>query len=311
MNPDTEKIEFYQLRDMGRVISVATHLIRKHTGHLFRTVGLMTIPLLLASSTLYFLATSKTLDLAQNPESMGQTLPFLSFQYLFFILIAFVTYLTSVWATVYYMSLYEERGPENYDMSDIWSRVGKHGLMLIPAIIVYSIMLGLGAVLLSVIGGVLILIPFLGVLAIIGLFFGMLFVLSLYQMTITVLLVEKASIFNALGRAVTLLKGNWWKSVGVVFCSYIVVIAIAYVPTLGMTIYNVVSGLDAGGVPDPNRLRWIILVVQNIMLVLSFAGGILFHMSFTSLFYSLKEEKDRVSLTRRVQALAAADVPEE
>ncbi|MDX5319511.1 MAG: hypothetical protein LPK45_00490 [Bacteroidota bacterium] len=298
MHKEYEKLELYRNRDIGQMMGFAATLVRRHYKHMFRTIGLMSLPLVLAASTLYFLGTSRQLEVFSMIRSNPQVLQeqgLYNLNLILSYLASYFAFLSIVWGGVYYVQLYDEKGPENFQWNDIWNKVFEHGWKAIfgNIIIFFIIFTLMFLAILPAFTIILIPVTFILILGLSALTF-------LWEV---VYLFEKKNALESLDISFKLLKKQWWKAIGLLIISYAIVYGFIAIPTLGILIPNFIR--SATGAMNPineDTIFWI-LIFQNINTVVGFIASFFMVLSFTAFYLTNKERLFHVSLGRRIDQL--------
>jgi len=301
-----EKIELYKIRDVGQTMGFAIALIRRHYKHMFKTIGLMTIPLVLAASTLYFLGTTQQISDVQALGNNQFRTPgsFINGQLILAILISFLTYIAILWGCVYYVKLYDEKGPENFTWNDIWNQVFEHGWRLIFAIMLMGIIFFIVAIILTLVMGALVSIgPFMMVIILPLVFVGFIMFFILQITWMIVYLFERKPMFDAWSEARRLLSNRWWKGLAILFFSYLIIYGIFVIPSISLQLIPILRSLGIE-VPFSVNSPYFLMIYQNISTVLGFLTTFFIAMSYTGFYLTNKERNDNISLKRRVAQLA-------
>lgn len=290
---ETSKIELYQERDMGQIIAVAATIFRRHWKHMFRTIGLMSLPLFLMTSTLYFL-TGNSITSGELPNM--NSFKDLSLNMLLSGLSGYLAFTVLTWSCIYYIQLYEEKGPENFDATDIWNKVFNHGWQLLLVNIIYFVLFMLAAVVLFLTFFTFILIPVSLV--------AFLFLYTFFFFLPVVFLMEKRGIFPSIERALSLLKKRWLKAIGILICTVTVIMGFIFTPIFFGSLLSETLGGFGFEAQDLVQNAWIVILIQNVSLIFSFVATFFLMTGFASLYYSLVESRDLHTLTQRVEQLS-------
>lgn len=286
MNPDQAKLELYKVRDIGQMMGFAANLVRRHWKHMFKTIGLMSLPLMLMASTLYYLGTSNRADVFAPASGINLYLAYAAI---------YITYCTLFWGTVYYVQLYDEKGPENFQWNDIWAKVFKHGWWLLLANLIILFLFGLLATVSSKLIFTVIFIP-IALLLIFGLF-------AFTQLWTVIFLFEARSLVHSLDRAFKLMKDQWLRAIALLVCSLMVISGIVMMPVY-ISYFRIF--IDGIGYME-NFLQeelWLILLFQNLFIVLLFLSTFFNSLSFTAFYLSNVERMEKKHLKQRVARLS-------
>lgn len=294
MNHEQAKLELYRVRDMGQMMGFAANLVRRHWRHMFRTIGLMSLPLMLMASTFYYLGSA---DIWKGFDpALGQPANSIGMNMIFAYIALYVTYCTILWGTVYYVQLYNEKGPENFQWNDIWAKVFAHGWWLLLSNMVIFIVIGFMTALSFLLIFTVILAP-VTIVIVIGL-------VALSQVWTVVYLFEGKGLFDALDRSFKLLKKQWFKAIALLICCYMVVSGFIMLPAF-LGILGTILGGNVG-IEDvfSEENLWLILLIQNLSTILSFFTTFFLSLSFTAFYLSNVERLEKVSLKARVEDLS-------
>lgn len=295
MNEPQPKLELYRVRDMGQMMGFAANLVRRHYKHMFKTIGLMSLPLMLMASTLYYLGTAAVWEGFDPALGQMRTNPVNMNMFLAYIAIYF-TYSAILWGTVYYVKLYQEKGPENFQWNDIWAKVFAHGWWLLLSNILIFLIIGILAALSFLLVFTVILAPVSFLL-----FAGL---IAMSQVWTVVYLYEAKGLFVAFERCLKLLKKQWFKAIALLICSYMVVSGFIMLPAFIGLIGAMMGGnIGVEEIFSQDNL-WLLLLIQNLSTILSFFTTFFLSLSFTAFYLSNVERLEKVSLKARVEKLS-------
>lgn len=296
MQNNTDKLIFYKERDIGQMMGLAANLIRMHYKHMFRTIGIMTLPLVLMASTLNYLASVN--DLQRSRVDPFQSM--FSMSTLFSYLAIYLAYCAILWGCVYYVKLYEEKGPENFTWNDIWAKVFKHGWQLLFTNMLVFLIIGamsVGAILLIF---TVILSP-VSIILLLGL-------AGLSQLWTVTYLYEEAPILEALDRSFKMMKKQWWKNIGLLICSYFIVYGFVSLPGALLGLIGFGTGSLGAGM-EILESTFFLLAIQNFSTVVSFFSTFFLTFTYLAFYFSNKERLGKVTLKERVAKLAIEEIP--
>ncbi|MHB1277852.1 MAG: hypothetical protein ACYC1Q_05590 [Bacteroidia bacterium] len=295
MNHEQAKLELYKVRDMGQMMGFAANLVRRHWKHMFRTIGLMSLPLMLMASTFYYLGTADGWE-GYDPALGNPRGNAIGLNMIFAYIAIYITYATILWGTVYYVKLYEEKGPENFQWNDIWAKVFAHGWWLILSNIMIFILLGIAAGLSFLLVLTVILTPVTLLI--------LLALMALSQVWTVIYLFEARGLFSALDRSFKLLQKQWFKAIALLVCSYMVVSGFVMLPAY-LGLFGSLLGGNVG-IEDifSEENIWLILLIQNLSSILSFFTTFFVSLSFIAFYLSNVERLEKVSLKARVEKLS-------
>ncbi len=278
---------------MGQALITAIQLVKTNRKHFFKTAIMMVLPLFLATSTLSFLAESNYNPGASPLETLmrqlGTPLNLLN------LFASYIYTLSCFWAGVYYVKLYREKGPGNFEMADLWSEVFKDGWKLI-----FTFFLIFGLTLIVVLAGgffaaiTLVLIPVF--------YFCLLYVGVFIVQFITLYLAESNGFSNSIDRTLKLMKGRWFSGIGLLITCITIPFSFVFSPIMIMAVIDIDSFTQLFDLSSGYSIS-ILLLFENVFQILGLLYLLLLSMAFTVFYYSLSEEKDHVSLKTRIEAL--------
>lgn len=296
MKEEKEQLELFKVRDIGQMMGLAATLIRRHYKHMFKTIGVMSIPLVLAASTFYILGSTEQMNALNEITRGGRPpSPFSTWNIntLFSFVASYLAYTSIFWGTVYYVQLYDEKGPENFQYNDLWNKVFRHGWKAIFSNLIIWIISGFALGLSILVAFLIITVPltFILALAIMGFAF-------LWQI---VYLYERIAVFDAMDFAMKLMKKQWWKAIALALFSIIITYGFILLPTFIFAAFGI-SELESGQ-GDPSSFILMMLVFQNIATIVGYLATYFISLSFVAFFLSNKERILHVSLSRRIDKL--------
>jgi|GEM_PF-6719236 len=229
MNLAEEKIVFHQTRDIGEVLSTTFRVIRENPKTLLMGTLYFTLPFFVAGSLAMISAFDETLLASEDPGGMSASAALVSVLLLLagFMLsgLGMVMQITFVNETVKYLAV--NPGLPRPGVREIWRTVKTQFWKNILNALVWLILVSMASVMLNVL--VLIFIPAImiggesvaagAIAAIIFIFVLMLAMSYLYSISVPIFFIsvyEDINIFNAIGRALSLIhsgKDNFWGAI--------------------------------------------------------------------------------------------------
>lgn len=261
------KIELYQQRDFGQVISTTFDFIRQNFKHMFKGLLFICGPIVLLIvifQSFYFTTNSlgydwlnRTLELVQN---------------------------TIISCVIYgYISLYEKKGPGNVSFQDIVDVVKKKWLSLIGTQFVVGFLI--------IIGILLLVIP--------GFYFAV--VTSIVPV---ILLHEDKGVGQAISKAFDLIKDHWWETFGILVVLGIITIVVMVIMALPMTIISGISiahSLSSTEYIENNST--FLTIVAALITVISTFCYIIIYTGIAVQYFSLTEEKFHIGAQQKIDEL--------
>lgn len=289
---ESQKINLHESKDVGQTISVGMKILVGNYKHVFRTMGLMVLPIYLMATTMYFLLGRDMFQLSANPTG---GIAFSSFGVNFFltILCYYLAHVSLIWGAVYYVKLYNERGPGNFEMADLWTEVFKHGWKLLYALLIVGLLTGIVSVIAFLISAItIILIPVI--------YIGWIFIAAFLFFFPMVMLLEKEGISGSIDRTFKLLKGSWFKAIGILIVSYTMVMLTVIGP---MMILNIIFAENIIQFEDGTPNIGVLLLVQNILQIFSLFFSVIIQFSFAVFYFGCLEKLDKIGLRERIAKL--------
>lgn len=279
---------------MGQALITAIQLIKENRKHFFKTAIMMVLPLFLAASTLSFLTKGNYDPASTTAELLLHQ--FASPMSLVSILASYLYTLSCSWAGVYYVKLYLEKGPGNFEMADLWSEVFKDGWKLLFAFILIAILTLIVVLVAGFLAGItLVLIPVF--------YFWLLFVGVFIILFGTIFLVESNGFSNSIDRVFKLMKGKWLSGAGLMIVCILIPFSFIFSPMLIMAIIDIDSFRDIFELSSGAYSVSLVLLFQNVLQILGLLYLLLLNIAFAVFYFSLSEEKDHVSLKSRIENL--------
>lgn len=215
MTYPTNKIEFQAERDFGSRLNVAFDFIRRNFVPLITAMLVILTPLLVLGGALglifyrYLQASGIS---ANSDESIGMVIVGLSVFVFYLLVISFLP-ATIVYS---YIKLYRERPESVFTVEQVLGELKKYWLRLLGAMMLSYIVL-IPAFILFIIPGVYLAIP-------------MVFIPY-------IIIAEDLSFFDAMSRAIKMVRDNWWGTFGIIIVATIIGSLFSYVFQLPFMIF--------------------------------------------------------------------------
>lgn len=303
-------LDFRRIRTVGEVLNSTFVFLRHNTEKLGKSLLYYLAPVAALMATFSTLTQSSL----TNPDTL------LGFDVSLLFLIFFSVMVTmSVAVTVVhgYLMLYQDRGPEGFDVGDVrrllaakFFRIfGTMFFMLFLAFVGYMVSL----VPLALLAGMAVAFAGLGTVAVFVVSFvmvlGYLGFLAFFVVTLSLMLPmrmrEPIGLWAAAGRCFRLTRNNWWATFGVVFVAtllYFMLSLVLNIPYYILTIGGDLHAADAG----TGTLYSGLLVALN---VVATVGGMFFYsVPLTAMalqYFNLVERKEMKGLLQRIEAIHA------
>ena len=233
----TQKIEFYKLRDFGAKINALVEFLRENLGRLFLVLLLIGGPAALLLSLLLrnFFTTVFDFETMQSGNP-GDVFALLGGNYFLLLLISFLVITLIVSVTYTYMRLYNAGIAKETSLGDVLRQsLSKYGGL---------ILLGILSFIVIVAGVFFFILP--------GIYFAV--VLSIAY---PIYAFEDISVGGAFGRAFTLIRGKWWSTFGLIFVTSLIanivqiIFSVPFLIVYFMNIFTLVEEVQN----DPNSME--------------------------------------------------------
>lgn len=277
------KIELYQQRDFGQVISATFDFIRQNFKPIFKSLLFICGPVLLLLLVFQHLYLSSIFT-NYRPGSSNLLAIYTSPYYFASIFLGLLEN-GIVCCVIYgYISLYGKKGHGNVSFQDVLDLVKRKVGIIILATIVVGIMM--------VVGFVFLLIP--------GIFLGI--------ATIAVpaiILNEELGIGEAISKSFKLTSGSWWETFGIVLVLYLItalLMGILSIPAYIIGLVNVFHSASSGESPA-EALGTMVTILTIVVGVLKVFVYMIMYVGIAFQYYSLTEEKYHVGAQQKVNEL--------
>lgn len=288
----TQKINFYEKRDFGEKINVTFAFLRQNFAPLAKSILFIAGPaiLLIAVVAGIYQASIMGMGAGADPFDFAEILSQSSLTSFLSIFVSALL-VTVVYA---YLILYVERADyHNITVAEVWERVKRHYLVVVVSTFVYSVLVGLGFLLL--------IIP--GFIALAALSF-----LFIIQMK------EGLSLGAAFSRCFKLVSDNYLSTLGLIFVIAVLITIISMVVMLPFglalgvpTFFSITEGdglADSGG-----TLQVVLIIFQAISSLLSYLLYAILLIAVAFQYANLVEKKEAAGLLESVNTIGQTEQP--
>ncbi len=288
----TQKINFYEKRDFGEKINVTFAFLRQNFAPLAKSILFIAGPaiLLIAVVAGIYQASIMGMGAGADPFDFAEILSQSSLTSFLSIFVSALL-VTVVYA---YLILYVERADyDNITVAEVWERVKRHYLVVVVSTFVYSVLVGLGFLLL--------IIP--GFIALAALSF-----LFIIQMK------EGLSLGAAFSRCFKLVSDNYLSTLGLIFVIAVLITIISMVVMLPFglalgvpTFFSITEGdglADSGG-----TLQVVLIIFQAISSLLSYLLYAILLIAVAFQYANLVEKKEAAGLLESVNTIGQTEQP--
>lgn len=305
-----EKINFHVVRDFSELFNTATKFISQNFKHFFKIVILVVGPFLLISSIIGAFYQSHALKFVPQRGGLDAWKVIsnqFGWEYFIFLIFSILSGLVMV-ATVYsYMMMYSEKGPQNFDVTEVKTMVWKNitkvlkgflALMLITCGFVAAIMViaGFMYALLQVFAVILLVLLVLGLLLV-----APPFIWQFSSFYLVLLHDEDAGVRDALKKVRALVKGEFFSTWLLIVASFVVLMILSFVFSIPQFVYQMVMHLSALKGDSSDSIPF--LIVTSISTFFSTMIYAVFYVICGLHYYSLNEKKHGISLINRIDEI--------
>jgi len=288
---------FPYVRDFGQIISATIEFIRMHFSQLYKLLFICIAPIAAVSGIFTSYAMTDYFEviktISENPDISYLWNIFTMFLFSYGLLI--IASMLCMVFTIEYCILVHKQGREVFHLQSFIV----HCLRQVPRYFLRTIGLGL----LTTVASVLLIIP--------GIYLSVVFII-----TIPLLENEKSSFWDGVKRSISLMQGNWWRTVGLTLVVYIglsVVGGIFSVPMYIMTILKTIFVVESS-LEEPAYITFLIIFFTMISVVAQVILNSIYHIVFVFKYFSLVEMKEGSSLFTAINQIGSShesSMPEE
>ncbi len=292
----SEKIEMYRERDMGQVLNTTFRFIRQNFAGIFKLLAVVVFPLYIMGSTISSLGTIRSINASDGLGLPGQNDPFSQLSdmtaYAFLgMIVSMIAYVLLSCATVYSMEHYREHG-KIPTPGQVFNEIANYGWYLAIAYLVLGIFSVVFLILGSMLGGLFtVIMGPIGIVMVFLILAVMLVVLCPLLLFAPIFLLEKNGIINSIGRCYSLVKNNWLRTIGI----FIVLGVIMFIFILGPSAV-VANYQREHALSEPGSGMTAMIITQVLGTIFSIILSIILAYSYNVHYYSLREQKEKLSL---------------
>ena len=294
-----EKIPFHQERDFGQVLNATFRFLRQNAKLLAKSLLFIAGPAFVISVVINPVSSALfnplALEAMEGDMSGTNLAVFVTRAGIGAVLNLFGLALATAVVNEFVV-LYQDRGPHQFEVEDVWRKARRSVWKVLGT----WMLLGL----LFTVSLVIAIIPCLGALAWAVGFVYLGVILSLAFVTQSR---ERVGVLESLGRSRALVRDNWWLTAGVLLVSGIVyqILASSFaMPAMFLGMIAMFHGMEVEGAGGFYRIPLVFFTS-----VAALGGLMLYAIPLTAAafqYFSLVEQKEKVGLTERVEAIAQA-----
>ncbi len=272
-NPN--RIEFYQVRDFGEVLTVTFDFVRENFKPLMKGWLYIAGPFALASAFISIYSMNMSPSFSQ----------FFSRWSLINLILGVLTYFLTYLVTLGYLHIYlHEKSP--VQLNDLWQFTKQNFWFFTGQYVVLIIVI--------LVGFILLILP--------GLY--LIIVLSIAPI---IRIMERRAIFDSISRARQLMSGFWLKTFGLTIVLFIILLVLGgllQAPSIVLTFLWTFNNIEAGSFSgNPTDNYPLLAVVAAIGQALAVSVNMIPMVAYSLQYFNLRERKEAVSLMDKVASL--------
>jgi hypothetical protein len=310
-------IDFHRTRDFSRKMNATVEFVKQNFKPLTKSILVIAgPPILIASamigSMMSTLMDFSTLGMAGGGDGEAMLQKFTSVSFWLELMLIFFFFLISTVTTIAtinnYIILYEEKRTNQIDVKDVWERVRETFFMYLGTVFLISLALIAAYAVVALL--------FVGMATVSGffVFFGVVgSIIAFIYLPVACSLIffirgyEKAGFLEALIRSITLTRGKWWSTFGLLMVLYLIVMTVSYIfmiPYYAMMITKMVHSVTETAVAEPDSSSGILSIVFFTLYYL--AQMILYSLPNVGLafqYFNLVERKEARGLIGQIESI--------
>jgi hypothetical protein len=314
-------IEYHHTRDFSRKMNATFEFIRQNFKSLGKSILVIAGPPVLVASLIIatfigeFLGLTKAATMNSGDSEIFETY-FMSVTFWLQIVLMFLLFLLSSIMSIAtinnYIILYEEKGTNKIEVTDVWNRVRETFWMYFGTTLVFFllaiaayIVLVIPVAILATVSPALI---FLGMMA---MFCTVVYLMVSVSLTYIVRAYEKKGFFDAIGRSFKLVRDKWWSTFGLIFVLYIVMMTISYIFLIPWYVAMVTTALHSTSTEmlDQSTMTWSTIVLFTLYYLAQMVLGALPNIGIAFQYFNLVEMKEAKGLLGKINTLGQSQPP--
>jgi hypothetical protein len=314
-------IEYHHTRDFSRKMNATFEFIRQNFKSLGKSILVIAGPPVLVASLIIatfideFFGLTKAATMNSGDSEIFETY-FMSVTFWLQIALMFLLFLLSSIMSIAtinnYIILYEEKGTNKIEVTDVWNRVRETFWMYFGTTLVFFllaiaayIVLVIPVAILATVSPALI---FLGMMA---MFCTVVYLIVSVSLTYIVRAYEKKGFFDAIGRSFKLVRDKWWSTFGLIFVLYIVMMTISYIFLIPWYVAMVTTALHSTSTEmlDQSTMTWSTIVLFTLYYLAQMVLGALPNIGIAFQYFNLVEMKEAKGLLGKINTLGQSQPP--
>lgn len=306
---ENQKIEFRKVRDFGQKFNATFEFLRQEFKPLMNALLYIAGPFIVLGGIMgaYYQKNSISLmNLSLDSEEFFADDFWISAVVM--IVFSFLAYIF-IFATLNeYIKIYNQKNT-SVQAQEVWTSVKRNlGDYFLSAIGLSFILLGIGIVMGLIAGGIIASnILFLNILLILGIFIGTFFMMVAFYISYIAFNTEKLGLFSSLGRTISILKGNWFSTLGLFIVSWLMSSLLNIIFSLPNLILTSLSVFHAATADEGVQLSLGQEIIYGFTAFIASSGGffisIIIMLIMIFQYYNLVEQSDATGLMGRIDAI--------
>jgi len=306
---ENQKIEFRKVRDFGQKFNATFEFLRQEFKPLMNALLYIAGPFIVLGGIMgaYYQKNSiSMMNLSLDSEEFFADDFWISAVVM--IAFSFLAYIF-IFATLNeYIKIYNQKNT-SVQAQEVWSSVKSNlGDYFLSAIGLSFILLGIGIVMGLIAAGIIASnILFLNILLILGIFIGTFFMMVAFYISYIAFNTEKLGLFSSLGRTISILKGNWFSTLGLFIVSWLMSSLLNIIFSLPNLILTSLSVFHAATADEGVQLSLGQEIIYGFTAFIASSGGffisIIIMLIMIFQYYNLVEQSDATGLMGRINAI--------
>lgn len=306
---ENQKIQFRKVRDFGQKFNATFEFLRQEFKPLMNALLYIAGPFIVLGGIMgaYYQKNSiSMMNLSLDSEEFFADDFWISAVVM--IVFSFLAYIF-IFATLNeYIKIYNQKNT-SVQAQEVWSSVKSNlGDYFLSAIGLSFILLGIGIVMGLIAAGIIASnILFLNILLILGIFIGTFFMMVAFYISYIAFNTEKLGLFSSLGRTISILKGNWFSTLGLFIVSWLMSSLLNIIFSLPNLILTSLSVFHAATADEGVQLGLGQEIIYGFTAFIASSGGffisIIIMLIMIFQYYNLVEQSDATGLMGRINAI--------
>jgi len=306
---ENQKIQFRKVRDFGQKFNATFEFLRQEFKPLMNALLYIAGPFIVLGGIMgaYYQKNSiSMMNLSLDSEEFFADDFWISAVVM--IAFSFLAYIF-IFATLNeYIKIYNQKNT-SVQAQEVWSSVKSNlGDYFLSAIGLSFILLGIGIVMGLIAAGIIASnILFLNILLILGIFIGTFFMMVAFYISYIAFNTEKLGLFSSLGRTISILKGNWFSTLGLFIVSWLMSSLLNIIFSLPNLILTSLSVFHAATADEGVQLSLGQEIIYGFTAFIASSGGffisIIIMLIMIFQYYNLVEQSDATGLMGRINAI--------